>query len=69
MDYQNKLQSSFLFKSPIKNTIIKVENQNDSQQQLLNKMNVHFNNQPNRKMGFDNDILKYFDNEYQFQND
>ena len=32
-------------------------------------MNVHFNNQPNRKMGFDSDILKYFDNEYQFQND
>ena len=69
MDYQNELQSSLTFKSSRKNTIIKVENQNDSQQQLLNKMNVHFNNQPNRKMGFDNDILKYFDNEYQFQND
>ncbi len=69
MDYQNELQSSLTFKSSIKNTITKVENQNDSQQQLLNQMNVHFNNQPYRKMGFENDILKYFDNEYQFQND
>ena len=32
-------------------------------------MNIQFNNQPNRKMDFDNDILKYFDNEYQFHND
>ena len=32
MDYQNELQSSLTFKSSRKNTIIKVENQNDSQQ-------------------------------------
>ena len=29
-------------------------------------MNVHLNNQPKRIKDFQKDILKYFDNEYQF---